>query len=107
MLVYDKKIEEEFKIDGCPYNLSNNEVVSMRMVNRSATNISMKNLSCDMRKLTQLDSKYASKIDLKSPKHNTFLVYTNKILADTYKERFKNDMDRIILECWRQIFAKS
>jgi hypothetical protein len=108
LLVYDKSIESNFKSeDCCPYSFSSNEVVNLKMIDRSVQNIEMKQYPCDVRKIVKFDNLYLDKINLKSSSHNNFINYTNKVFADMYKERYKNDLNRIIKDCWKMVFVKN
>lgn len=51
------------------------------MTNRSSKDISMKKYEFDSKQLSQYDSQYLEKINLKDISHNTFIVYTNNTLA--------------------------
>jgi hypothetical protein len=86
LLVYDKQIEQDFKsAESCPYSYSSNEVVKLKMINRSVQDIQMKPYPCDVSKIAKFDQQYLDKINLKSLNHNHFVTYSNKVYAEMYK----------------------
>jgi hypothetical protein len=77
------------------------------MITRSVKNISIREFPFDVSKLTKFDQSYSKKVDLRGPDHNNFMVHINKILAESYKERFRDELSKIMHICWDQVFTKT
>lgn len=77
------------------------------MTTRSIRDIQIQYYPFDLRKLLDFNQKYYRNVNFLSPDHNNSLVCVNKVLAESYKDRFKEDMNKAMTVCWEQVFVKT
>ena len=79
----------------------------MKMTARSIKDITFQWYPFDSRKLFDFNQNYSRNVNFNSPDRSNSLMHVNKILADSYKDRFKEELNRAMAVCWEQIFAKT
>lgn len=106
-LAYDSQVEQDFQLTGCPYAESETFIAQLKMTTRSVRDIKVQWHPFNTKALLDFNTEYYRGVNFLTPDHNNSMVFVNKVLAESYKARFQDELNKSMTICWDNVFGKT